>query len=182
VRLQGLALILTLLATSAPAWAQDPGVAGGLERTATTTPEQKLQYASDGVEELRAAVTEVSKLMEEARRNGDTEQIECLANRMSQLRALAQVVEMSELAMRDALEAGQEERANHEFRKVGVALSKSRQLLLEAQACVDQAGVASGDTVVRVEGGLTGDEDETDPLDVDVLDQGFDPPQESPFN
>jgi hypothetical protein len=166
----------------APATAQDSGVAGDLERTAQASPQEKAQYSADAAVELQASVKDVEKLAEEARREGDTEQVDCVNARLSQLRALAQVTEVAGAAMKDAMDAGQQERADHELRKIAVALSKSRQLTLEAQACVDDSGLASGETNVRVEGGLDGEGDETDALDVDVLDGGYDPPQQSPFN
>lgn len=165
-----------------PAFAQDSGVSGDLERTATATPQEKLQYAQDAVEELRGAVTQTQKMLEDAQKNGETEQIECLAKRLNDLKTLAQVTESAEAAMRVSLEAGNQERASHEMRKIAVALSKARQLSLEAQACMDDSGVATGQTVVQREGGFEGEEDETEPLTVDVLDQGYDPPDASPFN
>jgi hypothetical protein len=163
--------------------AQDAGVAGDLERTASATPQEKVQYANDAVQEQRAALQQVEKLMEDAKRAGDTERTECLGERLSQIRALVQVTETAKGAMSEALDAGQRERADHEMRKIAVALGKTRQLVAESNGCLDDSGVATGDgTTVRVEGGLEGEGDETDPLSVDVLDQGFDPPQQSPFN
>ena len=178
-------LALVALATAGsvvPAVAQDSGVAGDLERTAKASPQEKAQYAADAVVELQASVKEVEKLAEDARREGNPDQLECVGARLSQLRALAQVTEVAKGAMADAQSAGDQDRADHELRKIAVALSKSRQLSLEAAACVDDSGLASGETNVRVEGGLDGEGDETDPLDVDVLDGGYDPPDQSPFN
>lgn len=186
LRRSGLVLLalaaLTSGAISGTAFAQDSGVAGDLERTATASPQEKLQYAADAVEELKQTLKSAEKLLEEARKDGETEQVECLAERISQIRALAQVTESAQGAMQKALEAGNTERADHEMRKIAVALSKSRQLSLEAQACVDESSLASGETQISVSGGMEGEVDETDPLDVDVLDQGYDPPQQSPFN
>lgn len=185
VRRSGIVLLaLAALAAGSvvPATAQDSGVAGDLERTAQASPQEKAQYAADAVEELATAVKDVEKLQEDARREGDPEQAACVAARLGQLTALSQVTEAATAAMKTAMDAGDQQRADHELRKIAVALSKSRQLTLEAQACVDDSGLASGETNVRVEGGLDGEGDETDALDVDVLDGGYDPPQQSPFN
>lgn len=176
------ALLAALLAAPL-AVAQDRGVMGDLERTATATPQEKLQYASDAAEEQRAVLAETSKLLDDARRKGETDQIECINDRLSQIRALAQVTELAESAMREALASGQTDRADHEMRKIAVALGKTRQLQAESRACVDTTGAAAdGATSVVVEGTLSGDENETAPVTVDVLEQGFDPPQQSPFN
>lgn len=176
------AALVALSLGTVPALAQDSGVSGDLERTATATPQEKLQYAADAVEELKGAVESAQKLMDEARKNGETDQVECLGERLSQLKALSQVTEAAEGSMREALEQGNQERASHEMRKIAVALSKARQLSLEAQACTDDSGAASGNTTVTAEGGFEGEEDETDQLTEDVLDQGYDPPNVSPFN
>ena len=175
------AALVALSLGTVPALAQDSGVSGDLERTATATPQEKLQYAADAVEELKGAVESAQKLMDEARKNGETDQVECLGERLSQLKALSQVTEAAEGSMREALEQGNQERASHEMRKIAVALSKARQLSLEAQACTDDSGAASGNTTVTAEGGFEGEEDETDQLTEDVLDQGYDPPNVSPF-
>jgi hypothetical protein len=180
----GLTLLFFVFAGGAPrtAFAQDSGIAGDLERSASASPQEKLQYAADAVTEVRATVKDVEKLMDEARREADTDRVECLTLLVNQIRALAQVTEASQVAMKDELASGDTDRADHELRKIAVALSKTRQLNTEAVACGEESGLASGQTNVRVEGGVTGDDDETDPLGVDVLDQGYDPPQQSPFN
>lgn len=182
----GIAMLVGAMAVAAlglvPAVAQDSGVSGDLERTATASPQEKLQYATDAVDELRSTVKAGEKLMEQARGDGATDQVDCLGQRLAQLKSLAQVTEAAESSMKQALEVGNQDRAAHEMRKIAVALSKARQLNLEAQGCVDDSGVAIGKTVLTAEGGLDGEEDETESLDVDVLDQGFDPPQASPFN
>lgn len=171
-----------LLALAGPALGQDRGVSGDIQRTATASPQEKLQYAADAVDELKASVTEAQKLLDQARKDGQTEQIDCLSKRIADLKTLAQVTESSESSMKVALEGGNQERASHEMRKIAVALSKARQLAAESEACMDDSGVASGKTVVKSEGGFEGEEDETEPVPVDVLDQGYDPPDASPFN
>lgn len=162
--------------------AQDSGVSGDLQRTATATPAERLQYAVDAIEEVNATLEEAQKLLQQVQREGDSQKVECLAKRVADLRTLAKVTELAEASMRIAIEAGNQERAGHEMRKIAVAISKARQLSLEAQACIEEAGVAAGETVVRAEGGLDSDEDETEPLSTDVLNQGYDPPDASPYN
>jgi len=180
----GVALLIasSVLAVPGYALAQETGVAGDLERSASASPQEKLQYASDAVTEVRAGLKQIEKMIEDARRTGDTDQVECLTERLTQIRALTQVTEVAQTSMKDALSTTQQDRADHELRKIAVALGKTRQLLLEAEACGDEAGLASGQTSVKVEGGLTGEGDETDPLGTDVLNQGYDPPRLSPFN
>ena len=82
--------------------------------------------------------------------------------------------------MRDAIAAGLDEKANHEFRKVAVAVSKTRMLLAEAQRCATDQQVEPGQTLVDWESALA-DETDLDNLDVTDFTIGNDPPQVSPF-
>ena len=176
-------LVLGLGAVPRLAFAQE-GVASELERTASTTPQEKVQYASTANQEMRDAVKHVTKLLDGARRESDVEGLQCLTNRLTSIRALLQVSEGAELAMKDALGSGEAEKANHEFRKIAVALSKSRQLMAEAERCAAQdTTLASGDSSIRVEGGIVGVDpsEDTGGLDIDVFEIGFDPPDASPF-
>ncbi len=100
---------------------------------------------------MRNAVKAVSKMLEGARRESNVEHLQCLTNRLTAIRALVQVSETAEVAMKDALSAGESERADHEFRKIAVALTKTRQLLAEAERCMDDPDLRSGDTKLKVE-------------------------------
>ena len=146
---------LALLAAT-PALAQDPGgdptgVSSELERTATTSPQEKIAYAETSNQEIRDAEKQVSRYLDQARKDGDAEAIECLVNRQTSVRALLQVSEQAEISMKDAIASGDDERANHEFRKIAVAVSKTRMLLAEAQRCASDQQLQPGSTVTEWE-------------------------------
>jgi DNA-binding phage protein len=160
--------------------AQEPtGVSSEVERTASTSPQEKISYAESSNNEIREAEKTISRLLEQARKDGDAEAIECLINKLTSVRALLQVSESAEVSMRDAIAAGEDEKANHEFRKIAVAVSKTRQLMAEAQRCAANEDLAPGETYVdwesRLDGGTTFD-DNADTIDIDV-----DVPPISPF-
>ena len=175
-------LLLCGLASAPQALAQETetGITTDLERLASTTPQEKMQYAVDGNEEMRQAIKEVSKMLEGTRREGDLTKLQCLNNRLTSIRALLQVSESAETAMKEALSAGEAERADHEFRKIAVARNKAQQLRAEADQCISESGLKSGQTVVKAEQELTKPEDETEDLPED-FDFGMDPPESSPF-
>jgi len=162
------------------ATAQDAptGVSSEVERTASTSPQEKIAYAESSNNEIREAEKTISRLLEQARKDGDAEAIACLINKLTSVRALLQVSESAEASMRDAIAGGEEEKANHEFRKIAVAVSKTRQLLAEAQRCAADQDLAPGETYVDWEGGADGGEF-TDTLD--TIDTIIDPPAVSPF-
>jgi DNA-binding phage protein len=163
--------------------AEDPtsvGVVSDLERTASTSPQEKIAYAESSNQEIRDAEKQIARLLEQARKDGDDEAIECLMNRLTSVRALLSVSEASEIAMKDALAAGLEEKADHEFRKIAVAISKTRMLLAESERCASDQTVESGTTLVDWESALA-DEPDLDDVVITDFDIGLDPPEVTPF-
>jgi len=178
-----LLLSLAVLAGGAEALAQDgppTGVASEIERTASTSPQEKIAYAQDSNEEIREAERTVTKLLEQGRRDSDAEAIECLSNRLTSVRALLQVSESAEESMTVSIAGAEGEKASHEFRKIAVAVSKTRMLLAEAQRCASDQDLASGTTLVdwvsHLEDDGLGFVDGLDDLNIDI-----DLPDVSPF-
>lgn len=147
-------LLLALALSLAPAEAATPGVAGTLEQSSSTSAKEKVEFARAAVEEIGSAVKTVEKLLEQAQKEKNVEHIECLTRKLTPLRALYEVTRQSNTTMQAALAASDSVHADQEFRKVAVALTKSRDFLAEAQACVGDAGVKRGDASVSInEGG-----------------------------
>ncbi len=168
----------------APALAQSPGgVSSEVERTASTTPAEKKAYATAAVQEIGDAEKHISKLLEAAKKDDDTQAQECLLFRLTAVRALQSVSERAASAMGEALDAGNSEKANHEFRKIAVAVSKTRMLRAEANKCTADEGSGTDSTIVDWETFLQDNEDVFDPYDFLGLDFDTDlvPPQVSPF-
>lgn len=165
----------------APAMAQDPmGVSSEIERTATTSPQEKIVYAESSNQEMRDAERTIAKLLEVSRKNGDAEAIECLVNRLTSVRALLQVGEAAELQMKTAISTGDDDRANHEFRKIAVAISKTRMLLAEAQRCSSDQQLQSGTTLTEWEVEGPDSDNPTQPA-LTTTGVGITPPAVSPF-
>jgi hypothetical protein len=166
------------------AFAQDSGIASELERTASTSPAEKIAYAEVSNREVSDAVKHVGKLLETARRS-DPDAVTCLQSRLTSIRALQQVSELAENNMASALNSESMERADHEFRKIAVAVSKTRQLSAEAERCVVTltSGV-EGTTKNEFTTSLTGDDADSwieDIVNSFELGLGLDPPDVSPF-
>ena len=167
-----------LLGLAGAAEAQD---AYRAEDATSTTAAQKISFASDAVGEMQEALAKIGKLLEQATEKGDEEQIQCVRERQASVKVLMDVSERANGAMQEALASNTKERAEQEFRKIAVALSKVRQFTAEAEACAGQGNVTAGNTDVRVdERGLTDANDETDNEDQEGL-IGDDPPPTSQF-
>lgn len=175
--LAGIAL-LALLATGGRALGQVQAGVSDLERAATTTAQEKIAYAESANVEIRDAVRQITRLLEQARKDTDADAIECLISRLTSVRALLQVSESAEISMKNSIAAAEEEKANHEFRKIAVAVSKTRMLVAEAQRCAADQQLESGTTLVDWttvlgEGGSL--------PDVTLTTTNIEPPPVSPF-
>jgi hypothetical protein len=145
------ALVAGWLGVSGVAAQQPIGVTSELERAATTSPEEKIAYAENANTEIAAAIKTIEKLLDTAKRtNASPDALQCLNTRLTQVRTLAAVSIASEGTMREALAVQEIESANHEFRKVAIALAKTRGLLAEAYTCTGQEEEATGQTTSEV--------------------------------
>lgn len=142
-----LALWISVFAVSTVA-AQSPvpgGISSELDRAATTSPEEKIAYSEASNEEILQAIRTVEKLKESAEKEGATnDTLQCLNSRLASMKILSTVALESDVRMRDALSAGEMPRADLEFRKIAIAVSKTRGLLAEAYTCTGEETVESG--------------------------------------
>lgn len=182
-----LALSLTvLMAGAGDASAQDnTGTSLQAEDATQTSASEKISFAQKALTEMQASLESVTQLLEAVSANTQDpnaeEMIQCVQMKQASIKALLDVSSRANDMMQEALASGSNERAEHEFRKIAVALSKSRQFLAEAEACAGQGNVVSGTTDVEVLNtqGIT-DNDETDGGDSDPT-VGVDPPSSSQF-
>jgi len=146
-------MALALMAASGAALAWDDATGSQINLASSTSPKQKLDFAKQAADEMDAAVIAVGKLKETAEKDGDPDKIQCVKNKEVAIKALVDVSRKSNAALKEALQSGQSELAEHEFRKVAVARSKTSQFLAEAKSCVGGGGTVAGNTDVEVNGG-----------------------------
>lgn len=183
-------LLIALLALAGATWAVSDagaatptGVSSELEQTASTTPEEKIAYATSALEEIQAALVQIDKLLSQQKSKGgegSTDAINCLRLKYTSVLALNDVAQSASVSMQTALDDDNDELANHEYRKIAVAVSKTRQLLAEAQTCASDGSVSSGTTIVDWETALTGGDDLQEPT-IDETATTPAPPPVTPF-
>lgn len=168
-----------LFALAPTAFGQDSGVSSELSRVATATAEEMEEYAADATQESRAIVRDLARLADSGKGDSD-----CVSNSLTAARALLQVADGAVVDLSEALETGERGRAELEFRKIAIALKKSRELQAEGERCGLGEASSDGKTRITVDSeddtADTGSSD-TDPVFDDPLDFGFDPPNASPF-
>jgi hypothetical protein len=148
--------LVALLLVAAPARAEDPNVTAALEQSGQASAAEKLAFADAAVLEVKEAVTTAEELLARAEKEKDADAIECVTRKLIPLRALAGVAETSATGVRSALADNDNVHADQEYRKVAVALTKAREFLAEARACLGDLTGKSGNAVVSVDDGGLG--------------------------
>lgn len=114
------------------------------------------------VGEQRKTLARVTEILAGARASKDIVQLNCVNEKLTQVKGLLKISEQASLQMYEAIASAANDLVNHEYTKVVVAHQKSQVLRAEAEQCVGENSVYSGDTSVDVEiddggGGFGGD-------------------------
>lgn len=172
---------LLALVLSGTAFAQAPGRGDGVA-IANATPPEKLAFVQSVRSEIQAAEKQLTRMLDQQKKQNDPNAVECLVTRLTSVKALSRVTEGAQTALVGALASQAEERAGHELRKVTVAMTKTRALLGEAQRCAAGQRFETGTTTTNVsqDQDLTSSDAFVVP-EISDLDTSVDPPQVSPF-
>ncbi len=144
------AALASVGSTRTVALGQEPG---GLKAEATQVSDKdKLSQAQATVDRLHAILKDVLKSLEEARREKDVVKLNCVNEKLTQIKGLLRVAEQSQVALQEALARADEDAAQHEFAKTTIAKQRAEQLRADAEQCIGQlAYVVDEQTVVTVE-------------------------------
>jgi phage I-like protein len=148
------ALVAALAAL--PAAAQQPA------RPSLSGPEM-LDRADKDVASMRQVLKQVLQRLEESRAEKDIVKLNCVNEKLTQIKGLLKVAEQADISLQEAV-ARRDEGAEADFAKVGMAKGKVDQLRAEAEACVGQlAYIVDERTLVEVE--VPGNLPKGDPTD-----------------
>jgi hypothetical protein len=117
-----------LLATSARA--QQP-------RAKVAASSEKLEAAADNIARMKAAQKQVLGRAEQARNERDVVKLNCVNEKLTQMKALIKVAEQSDLALHESL-AARDSGGDAEFSKIAIARTKVDGLRAESEACIGQ--------------------------------------------
>jgi hypothetical protein len=120
--------------TSAP----PPPVSAPVEKASDVPDSQKLSRSSAAVTQMRAALKVVLAKLEEARNTKDVVKLNCVNEKLTQVKGLLRISEQSDVALQEAVSKKDESAADHEFTKVSIAQSKVEQLRSESEQCIGQ--------------------------------------------
>jgi len=186
-RLGGLALVLGLIFSGQPSPAQDLGRSGmqdvesSFDQAASLSGPQKLERASQLLEEMKTLQQRGLDSLTVAREEKDLIKMNCVNEKLTSQKGLLKISEQALVQLQDAISLNDTQAANHEYTKIAIAYQKMRGLGIEIGGCAGEALRYSGETDVEVEisGDITKDDPTTRPLDDPVLDHH--PEASSPF-
>jgi len=132
-----------------PALAQN--LPGSGVRTNGLTDAQKLEKSAGNLEQMKSALKGVLSKVEEARSEKDVVKLNCVNEKLTQVKGLIKVAEQADIALHEALTA-KDPAADAEFTKIGIARSKVDALKGDAEQCIGQlAYIVDEKTTVEVQ-------------------------------
>lgn len=123
---------------------------GDIDPARLTLP-QKRDRSERMLTEQRGSLARGVDLLQQARAAKDIVQMNCVNEKLTQIKGLLRLSEQASVLMFDAMAKGTEDVVNHEFSKIAVAHQKSMLLRAEAEQCVGELSIYTGDTEVTVE-------------------------------
>ena len=145
-------LVLTLMGALAAvsAWGQGKG-APARPAASGLSDQQKLAQADDHINRMKQVLTQVIGRLEEARNEKDIVRLNCVNEKLTQVKGLIKVSEQADIALQEAV-ARRDEAADAEYQKIAIARAKVDQLRAEVEECIGQLAFAVDEkTTVEVE-------------------------------
>jgi hypothetical protein len=144
-----------LFASALPVSAQQgPAAAGSefrLEKKSQMSDQEKMSRSSDYLAAMRKLLQEVLKKLEQARDSKDVVKLNCVNEKLTQIKGLIRIAEQADIALQEAVAKRETSAAQHEYTKVDIANDKVRQLRAEAEECIGLSVFEVGQTEVKVE-------------------------------
>lgn len=138
-----------------------------LERAADVPDAEKVKRSGAAVSRMRSVLTEVLGRLEEARSTKDVVKLNCVNEKLTQVKGLLRISEQSDVALQEAVSKKDTTAAEHEYSKVSIARSKVEQLRNEAEQCIGQLAFRTDENLtveVEVPSGLPSEDPTNPPL------------------
>jgi hypothetical protein len=106
------------------------------EKASAVPDGQKISRSAAAVTQMRGTLKVVLGKLEEARNTKDVVKLNCVNEKLTQVKGLLRISEQSDVALQEAVAKKEETAADHEYTKVTIAQSKVEQLRGEAEQCI----------------------------------------------
>lgn len=108
------------------------------EKASDVADPEKLRRSVDALGRMRNVLKEVLGKLEEARNTKDVVKLNCVNEKLTQIKGLLRISEQSDVALQEAVAKKETSSGEHEFTKVMIARQKVDQLRAEAEECIGQ--------------------------------------------
>lgn len=98
----------------------------------------KLERSGKAIGAMREVLRDVLGKLEEARRAKDVVKLNCVNEKLTQIKGLLRISEQSDVALQEAVSQRDTTSSEHEYTKVMIAQQKVSQLRTEAEKCIGQ--------------------------------------------
>jgi hypothetical protein len=121
------------------------------QRTATPADTDKLEAAAASLGRMKAALKQVLGRAEQARNEKDVVKLNCVNEKLTQIKSLIRVAEQADIALHESI-ATKDNGGATEFSKIAIARTKIDGLRADSEQCVGQlAYMVDEKTTVEVE-------------------------------
>jgi len=145
------ALLALAIAASAQEREGSLGSEFKTEKGSQISDAEKISRSSDHLGAMRKVLQDVLKKLEQARDSKDVVKLNCVNEKLTQIKGLIRIAEQADIGLQEAVAKRETSSAQHEFAKVDIANDKVRQLRAEAEECIGQSVFEVGQTEVKVE-------------------------------
>jgi hypothetical protein len=131
------------LAQSTPRATPRPTPAAGgspfqVEKASDVPDVTKLERSTKALNTMREVLRDVLGKLEEARRAKDVVKLNCVNEKLTQVKGLLRISEQADVALQEAVARRETLSSEHEYTKVMIAQQKVSQLRSEAEKCIGQ--------------------------------------------
>jgi hypothetical protein len=138
----------TLLVVAFALVAGSANAAEGPRRGTSDT--DKLEAAAENVARMKTSMKQVLGRVEEARNEKDVVKLNCVNEKLTQIKALLKVAEQADIALHETI-ANKDGASESEFAKITIARSKVEGLRADSEQCIGQlAYIVDEKTTVEV--------------------------------
>jgi hypothetical protein len=109
-----------------------------LEKASDVPDPDKLTRSTQALTGMRDVLRDALARLEEARRAKDVVKLNCVNEKLTQIKGLLRISEQSDVALQEAVARQEKTSSEHEYTKVMIAQQKVTQLRGEAEECIGQ--------------------------------------------
>jgi hypothetical protein len=101
---------------------------------------EKVRRSGDAITKMRTQLKDVLGKLEEARQSKDVVKLNCVNEKLAQMKGLLRISEAADIALQEAVAKKESESADHEYTKVSIAEVKVNEARAAAEECIGQLG------------------------------------------